>query len=93
VQRPQTSGPRGWPVGPTIQPLMHFPHGHALQEAVIRNPMLEVGRFRTRWLPSHMTRSAGQHLVCYQLNQVGNSSLDPYKYPPAVGIQDTTLYL
>jgi hypothetical protein len=30
--------------------------------------------------------------VCYRLNLVGNS-LDPYKYTPAVGIQDTTLYL
>jgi hypothetical protein len=40
-----------------------------------------------------VARSADQHLPCYRLNQVDNSSLDPYKYVPADGIQDTTLYL
>jgi hypothetical protein len=93
VQRPLTSGPRGWPAGPTLPPLMGWLHGLALQEAVIRNPKLEVGGCRTRWSPGHVARPAGQHLARYQLNQVGNSSLNPYKYPPADGIQDTTLYL
>jgi hypothetical protein len=37
VQRPLTSGPRGWPVGPTLQPIVGFLHGHTLQEAVTRN--------------------------------------------------------
>jgi hypothetical protein len=69
------------PVNPTLQPLMGFLHGHALQEVVTRNPMLEVSGSRTRWPAGHVARPAGQHLACYQLNQVGNSSLDPYKYP------------
>jgi hypothetical protein len=88
VQRPLTSGPKGWPagqtpwaVGPTLQPLVGLLHGHGLQEAVTRNPKLEVGGSRTSWLAGHVARPSGQHLVCYRLNQVGNSSLDPYKYP------------
>jgi hypothetical protein len=43
VQRPLTSGPKGWPVGPILQPLVGLLHEHALQEAVTRNPKLEVG--------------------------------------------------
>jgi hypothetical protein len=93
VQMPLTSGPRGWPVVPTLQPLTGFLHGHALQEAVIRNPKLKVGGSRIRWPLGHVARPTGQHLAHYRLSQVGNSSLDPYKYPPANGIQDTTLYL
>jgi hypothetical protein len=68
-------------------------HGHALQEAVTRNLKLEVSGSRTWWAAGHVARLAGQHLACYRLNQVGNSSLDPYKYTPTDGIQDTTLYL
>jgi hypothetical protein len=45
MQRPLTSGTRGWLAGqtPTLQPLAGWVHGHALQEAVTRNPKLEVG--------------------------------------------------
>jgi hypothetical protein len=50
VQRSLTSGLMGWlagqtpwPVGPTLQPLVGLLHGHALQEAVTRNPKLVVG--------------------------------------------------
>jgi hypothetical protein len=100
VQRPLTSGPMGWPVsqtpwsvGPTLQPLTDWLHGHALQGAVTRNPKLEVGGSRAWWPPRHVARPVGQHLAHYRLNQVGNSSLDPYKYPSVGGIQDTTLYL
>jgi hypothetical protein len=101
VQRPLTSGPRGggaasqtpWPTGPTLHPLMAWLHGHTLQEAVARNPKLEVGGSRTRWPPGHVAMPAGQHLACYRLNQVSNSSMDPYKYPLADGIQDITLYM
>jgi hypothetical protein len=60
---------------------------------VTRNLKLELGARWTQWPAGHMARPAGQHLLCYQLNLVGNSSLDPYKYPPADGIRDTTLYL
>jgi hypothetical protein len=88
VQRPLTSDPRGWstgqtpwPADPTLQPLMGRHHGHALQEAVTRNPKLEVSGSWTRWLPGHVARPTGQHLAFYRLNLVGNSSLDPYKYP------------
>jgi hypothetical protein len=57
------------------------------------NPKLEVSGSRTRWPPSHVARPADQNLACYRLNQVGKSSLDPYKYPSANGIQDITLDL
>jgi hypothetical protein len=43
VQRPLTSGSRGWPVGPTLQPLMGWLRGDSLQEAVEGNPKLKVG--------------------------------------------------
>jgi hypothetical protein len=91
VQRPLTSGPRGrlasqtpWPVSPTLWPLTGWLHRHAPQEVVIRNPKLEVGESWTPWPPSHVARPVSQHRVCYRLNQVGNSSLDPYKYPLSV---------
>jgi hypothetical protein len=100
VQRPLTSGPKGWPAGqtpwpagPTLQPLTGLLHGHDLQEAVTRNLKVEVGGSRTWWWAGHVAWLAGKLLACYRLYQVGNSSLDPYKYPPADGIQDITLYL
>jgi hypothetical protein len=80
VQRPLISGPTWWPAGPTLQPLTGLLHGHALQEAVTRNPKLEVGGCQTRWPAGHVARPVDLYLVCYRLNQVGNSSLDPYKY-------------
>jgi hypothetical protein len=92
VQRPLTSGPRGWPVGPTLQPLAGWLCGDTLQE-VEGNPKLKVDGGRTSWLASHVARQAGHHLACYRPNQVNNPSLDPYKYPPAGGNQSNTLYL
>jgi hypothetical protein len=72
VQRPLTSGPRGWPadqtpwlVGPTLPPLVGLLHGHTLQEVVTRNPKLEVSGSQTRWSVDHMARPADQHLACY----------------------------
>jgi hypothetical protein len=49
VQRPLTSGPRGWPVGPILQHLTGWLHSDTLQEAVEGNPMLKVGGGRTPW--------------------------------------------
>jgi hypothetical protein len=45
----------------------------------------KVSRGQTTWLAGHMARPAGHHLVSYQLNQVGNPSMDPYKYPSTGG--------
>jgi hypothetical protein len=99
VQRPLTCGPRAWPAnqipwpaGPTLQPLWVGFTGYTCKEAITRNPKPEVSGSRTRLPPGDVARPAGQHLPCYQLNQVDNSSLDPYKYPPTDAIQDTTLY-
>jgi hypothetical protein len=74
-------------------PLIDRLHGDTLQEAVTGNPKLEVGGGWILWLPGHMARPGGHHMASYQLNQVGNPSLDPYKYPPNGGNEDTTLYL
>jgi hypothetical protein len=63
------------------------------QEAVKGNPKPKVGGAQTLWLPGHVAIPTGHHLVSYQLNQVGNPSLDPYKYAPTGGNQYTTLYL
>jgi hypothetical protein len=43
------------------------------------------GGGRTTWPAGHVARPAGHHLASYQLNQVGNPSLDPYKYPSTGG--------
>jgi hypothetical protein len=81
VQRSLASGPKGWPTGPTLQPLAGWLHGDTLQEEVERNPKLKVGGGQTSWSAGHVARPDGHHLACYQLHQVGNPSLDPYKYP------------
>jgi hypothetical protein len=60
---------------------------------VTRNLKLKVSGSQTRWSAGHVDRLASQHLACYRLNQVSNSSFDPDKYPPIDGIQDTILYL
>jgi hypothetical protein len=70
VQRPLTSGPRGWPgaqtlwpVGPTLQLLVGWLHGNALQEVVTMTLKLEVSGGRTQWPFSHVARPAAQHLA------------------------------
>jgi hypothetical protein len=65
MQRTMTSGPKGWSVGPTLQPLMCLLHGHALQEVVTRNLKLEVDGSWARWPASYVARSVGQHKACY----------------------------
>jgi hypothetical protein len=49
VQRPLTSGPRGWPAGPTLQPLMGWLHGDTLQDVVEGNPKPKVGGGQSPW--------------------------------------------
>jgi hypothetical protein len=78
---------------PTLLALMGRPHGDTLQEAVTQNLKPKDNGGWTPWPPGHVARQAGHHLAIYQLNHVGNLSLDPYKYPPTGGNQDTTLYL
>jgi hypothetical protein len=65
VQRPLTSGPRRWPVGPTLQPLTSWLRGDTIQEVVQGNPKLKVGRGRTLWPVGHVARPASHHLACY----------------------------
>jgi hypothetical protein len=79
VQRPLTSGPRGRPTDPALQPLTGWLHRHALQEAVTRNPKLKFGGSQSRWSLGHVARLDDQLLVHYQFNQVGNSSLNAYR--------------
>jgi hypothetical protein len=73
----------------SLQPLTGWLRGDTLKEVVEGNPKLKVGGGQTPWSASHMSRPAGHHLVCYRLNRVGNSSLDPYKYPLLVEIKVT----
>jgi hypothetical protein len=100
VQRPLTCGPNGWqacqtpwPAGPTLQPLVSFFHGDTLQEVVEWNLRPGVGAGLAPWPAGHLARPPDQHLANYGLNKVGNCSWDSYKYPPADGIQSTTIYL
>jgi hypothetical protein len=79
--------------GPTLHPHVGWLHGDILQEAVEGNPKLKVGGGRTPWPVGHVARLPDHHLVCYRLNQVGNTSLDPYKYPPTGGNQSNSHYL
>jgi hypothetical protein len=60
---------------------MSFLCGDTLQKAMEWNPRPRVGGGHAPWLASHVARPAGQHLVNYRLNQVGNCSCDSYKYP------------
>jgi hypothetical protein len=93
---PLTSGPEGgggwpgsqtpWPADPTLQPLAGWLHGDTLQEAVIGDPKPKVRGGQTPWLPGHVPRLASHNLESYQLNQVGNPSLEPYKCPLPVEI-------
>jgi hypothetical protein len=48
----------------------------------------KVGGDQTTWPTGHVARLAGHHLVSYRLNQVGNPSLNPYKYPSIGGNQN-----
>jgi hypothetical protein len=55
VQRPLTSGPRGWPASqtpwpadPTLQPLAGRLHGDTIQEVVTGNQKPKVGGGWTR---------------------------------------------
>jgi hypothetical protein len=76
-----------WVAGcPTLWPPMSFLGGDALQEVVEWNPRPGVGDDYAPWSADHVARPTGQHLATYQLNQVGNSSWDSYKYPPTDGI-------
>jgi hypothetical protein len=100
VQRTLTCGPSGrmdsqtpWPAGPTLQPPMSFHGGDSLQEVVEWNPRPVVSGCHASWPAGHVASPIGQHLANYRLNQVHNCSWDSYKYPPADGIQHTTLYL
>jgi hypothetical protein len=98
VQRSLTSGPRGWPAGqtpwpagPTLQPPTGWLHSDTLHEAVEGNAKLKVSGGRTPWMAGHVARLAEHHLACFRLNQVGNPSLDAYKYPPTGGNQSNTV--
>jgi hypothetical protein len=53
------------------------------------NPKLKVGGAQTTWPVGHVARPTGHHLACYRLNQVGNPSLDSYKYPLPVEVKAT----
>jgi hypothetical protein len=93
VQRQLTSGPRGWPAGPTLLPLAGLLHGDTLQE-VVRGipsrrsveaklhgwPTTWLGRLATTWRVTSVTKSV-------------TPNLDPHKYPPTGGNQSYTHYL
>jgi hypothetical protein len=72
-----------WAQGVAGQPHHAASHGLAfrdtLQEVVEGNSMQKVDRGRTPWLVGRVAKPADHHLACYQLNQVVNASLDPYK--------------
>jgi hypothetical protein len=85
VQRPLTSGLRGWLVG---QVLCLF--GPWLRARVsTQEGEDQGGGGRTTWPAGQVARPTGHHLASYQLNQVGNPSLDPYKYHSTGGNQNT----
>jgi hypothetical protein len=68
-----------------------FLRGDAPQEAVEWNLRLGVSGGHTPWQTSHVARLAGQDLVNYRLNQVGNCSWDSYKYPLTLEFTHRTL--
>jgi hypothetical protein len=60
-----------------------------LQEKGKAKAVEKVHGSRTTWPAGHVARPVGHHLMSYRLNQVGNPSLDPYKYPSTGGNQNT----
>jgi hypothetical protein len=44
---------------------------------------------QTTCLVNNVARPVGHHMVSFQLNHVGNPSLDPYKHPSTGGNQNT----
>jgi hypothetical protein len=60
------------------------PHEKGKNKAVEK-----VSGGRTTWPAGHVARPTDHHLAAYQLNQVGNPYLDPYKYPSIGGNQNT----
>jgi hypothetical protein len=65
VQRPLTGGPKGWPAGPTMQPLAGWLRGDTLPEAVEGNPKTKVGGGQPPWPVGHVARPPSHHLACY----------------------------
>jgi hypothetical protein len=72
VQRPLTSGHRGWPIGqipwPTGQVLCRFVprlRAHVSTREGECHGGEKVGGGQTTWLASHVARPAGHHLVSY----------------------------
>jgi hypothetical protein len=49
----------------------------------------KVGGGQTTWPGGNMVVLASHHMASYRLNQVGNPSLDPYKYPSTSRNQNT----
>jgi hypothetical protein len=85
VQRPLTSGPRGW-----LADRPHFVASRGLASQA-RSPRggNKESKVESQWKPDLVAArpcvlASRQHLVHYQLNQVSNSSLDRYKYPMLV---------
>jgi hypothetical protein len=57
-----------------------------------RGLVKKVDGGRTTWSACHVARPTDHHLVSYWLNQVGNPSLDPYKYP-SIGENQNTRHI
>jgi hypothetical protein len=82
VQRPLTSGTRGWPadqtpwpIGPTLQPLTGWLHRHALQEAITRNPKLEVSGSR---IGDRLAMWLGRPANTWRVNNFIKSATPPW---------------
>jgi hypothetical protein len=90
-------GPNGG--RPADQILCRFGRGFVhtcLQKKGKAKAVEKVGGSQITWSVSHVARPtdhvvrlAGNHLMSYQLNQVGNPSLDSYKYPSTGGNKNT----
>jgi hypothetical protein len=71
----------GWPARFYVSLACGFMHT-CLHEKGEAKAVEKFGGGRTTWLADH-------HLASYRLNQVGNPSLNPYKYPSIGGNQST----
>jgi hypothetical protein len=98
VQRPLTSGPRGWLAGqipwPTSQLLSRF--RPKLLGHVSTREGKGYGSGKSPWRPNsldtclHVARPASRHLGNYHLGQVGGAPPWPYKYPLLMKIDTHT---
>jgi hypothetical protein len=98
VQRPLTSGPRGWPASKIPWPANFYVSSDknfvdtCLHEKGKAKAVKKVGEGQTHWPTGHVAWPPSHHLVSYSLGQVSGAPPQPYKYPLPVEMKTHTSF-